>query len=461
MHLANKVRFAAVVGFSLWVSAAFAQPAFERAPAVDATRIPDNGIIVNTCAAYAPESLEYNCCKNGVKEGTIDWDCCTGKSSTCDDGDACTTDTCLGKLGLIGPDGKVVSGGFATCQHVKNIRCIPVNTCAKKYAGNDEAVKCCDMGFDTDPAKQKCCVQHLTHGEDPGTPENPKPCGGNETCPTCPDCPRPPVIDCNVIADPTMKACCVAKGGMLYFVMDSCAKTSSDCNIIANIGGDVNGQVNICCNVLNNTGTITDSTITQACSNINNPGGGTAGGTATGTPTTPQGSPSAALSCTVAGVGAPVDGKWTVTYTAPASVGSIASATLTQVSGPQIRVDGGTDDGGFGTDLAGPKSMSTKSITDLSNPPPFNLTSPTPKSMLGNWQAPFQVKVSLNDLAGNELASTPCESTFKLEAKGSGSGCGLLGEGLFRAGADAVSFLFLFGAAPLLWFRKKRNSSES
>lgn len=297
--------------------------------------------------------------------------------------------------------------------------------CTSKYPSDPAAAKCCEMGLDG-PDTIKCCQTHVAKNE-PVVDASGKliPCDGGNNCPECPKCHEPPKVDCSVIGDAKMKACCKEVDGLLWFVMDKCIEdgpgSEGDCNIVINAGGDFinEGQLNICCQVVNNSGTITDTTISQACGNTT--GGGPGGSPTGGTPTTPSGSASA-LTCSVAMVGAPVDGKFAISYTVPASAGPVVSATLTQLSGSQIKVEGESEPADFGSAVTSPKAMSTKSISDPNNPPSFTVFAPTPKSMAGEWKAPFEVKVSLSTLEG-ETASALCTEEHYLHAEGQGCGC--------------------------------------
>src|SRR6185436_3545219 len=149
------------------------------------------------------------------------------KDSECEkDGLACTQPHCTKAIGDgVCPDGTKWGFTIGTCGPETSIPGCTEKSCKDKFPANPDAAKCCELGFEADKAAFRCCYQHVKAGEDPGTPAKPVPCNGNETCPTCPDC-RPPVVDCSIIADPAMKACCVAKGGFLWFMMDSCVHNS-------------------------------------------------------------------------------------------------------------------------------------------------------------------------------------------------------------------------------------------
>ncbi|HEX5035854.1 MAG TPA: hypothetical protein VFX30_01705 [bacterium] len=383
------------------------------------------------------------------------------KDADCEkDGDMCTAPHCNKAIvDAVCPDGTKWGYTLGMCgpSETPIAGCTP-KTCADKYPGDTGAIRCCEKGFDADPVTFKCCRKHVALGEpyaDKITGK-PIPCNGDETCPKCPDC-RPPVVDCNVIADPAMKACCVAKGGFLWFMMNSCVHNSGDCNIIANIGGDVNGQLNICCNVLNNTGTISGSTIEQSCNNVT--GGTTGGGTTgsgTGTPTTPASLGICEVKCKEVDCSIAVNTggegvAWTVTYSPPPGVGPVASVVLKQTSGDVPLMPEEPAPSGSG-------ALSIKSIADPSSLPPFTVFTKKPESLVGAYLPEFTVAVQLNDLSDHELATLTCGNETALEAKGGGSGCGcFLGASPVEFGVNAIFLLSLFGGLPVLIRRLRRK----
>jgi hypothetical protein len=90
--------------------------------------------------------------------------------------------------------------------------------------------------------------------------------------------PPPPPTEhpCDGIADPELKACCDQHGGLSLDAIEECIPDSDDpseaCHLVVGVGGDVNGQMNVCCNYLNNEGIIQDSEVVQECQNTLNPG---------------------------------------------------------------------------------------------------------------------------------------------------------------------------------------------
>jgi hypothetical protein len=373
-----------------------------------------NGICQET-TTYPVDSDAYECCKAGIDENADPekWKCC------------------LDNQGTLPLDGCVPPKGG--CSEDKD--CDDNNDCT-----DDHCVR-------TYPLDKKVYVKY---GKCSNTPNKRCP----ETCPTCPDC-KPPTVDCSVIADPTLKDCCVAKGGFLWFVMDSCIHNSSDCNIIANIGGDVNGQLNICCNVLNNTGTISGSTISQSCNNTGGGPGGATTGSGTGTPTTPASLGTCEVKCKEVDCSIAVNTggqgvAWSVTYSPPPDVGAVASAVLRQTSGDvPLTPEEPAPDG---------SALSIKTISDPSALPPFTVFTKKPESLVGDYLPKFTVSVQLKDVADNDLATLTCGNETALEAKGGASGCGcFLGASPLEFGANAFFLLTLFGGLPALARRLRKR----
>lgn len=390
------------------------------------------------------------------------------------DGNICTAPKCE-KFPISGkcPEGTAMadgstswSGTVGKCQVPETpvANCTPpTKDCGDLFPLDPEAQRCCKEFGLTDPAENKCCVEHISHEEPVKDPATGKliPCNGKD-CPKCPDCPPPPKVDCSLIGDPKIKDCCIEKGGLLWFMLDKCVEDGpggkDDCNIVINAGGDFinSGQMNICCQVVNNTGEIKDTTISQACSNTT--GGGPGGSTTGGIPTTPSGS-AASLTCSVALSGAPVDGKFAISYTVPSSAGPVVSATLTQLSGSQIKVEGESEPADFGAPVTSPKSMSTKTISDPNNPPVFTVYAPTPKSMVGEWKAPFEVKVSLATLDG-EVGSAVCVEDHFLHAEGTGCGCNMTASLTTREQMFAYAVVMMFLGLPFAALRWARFASK-
>ncbi len=112
---------------------------------------------------------------------------------------------------------------------------------------------------------------------------------------------------------------------------------------------------------------------------------------------------------------------WKIDYTAPVSLGVIASAELTQLSGPELLVEGTASSGAM---LTAEKVLTRKTITDPSNLPAFIAYTPKPKTIIGEFLPKFSVKVTLRNVAGLTLAATECKSQTAIEVNG--GGCSLL-----------------------------------
>ncbi|HSA58083.1 MAG TPA: hypothetical protein VLJ37_00150 [bacterium] len=379
---------------------------------------------------------------NGCK---TDADCTTDL-----DGDLCTKPKCLG-IPALGKD---------------------VCTETPLYPAGSSEEKCCKAGiYETNP-EWACCAKGDSKGCDDGNPCTDDTCGSliavdakmpvtglpqclhnpNDRCNGCPECPRcPPIpkIDCDVVGDPKMKSCCEEKGGLLWFVMAGCIEkgpgAKEGCTNWAEHVTN-SGVFQQCC--LINYGVIEGDI--NMCNNVTG-GGPTPTG---GTPTTPSGSADA-LTCSVAQVGEPVEGKYEIDYTVPSSAGPVVSATLTQVSGSQIRVEGEAEPADFGATVTAPKSMSTKSISDANNPPTFTVYAPTPKSMAGEWKAPFEVQVSLNTLEGGAGTATCTEMHF-LHSEGA-CGCDMTARLSPREQILAYLVMALIFAVPMIVLRSVRK----
>jgi hypothetical protein len=103
------------------------------------------------------------------------------------------------------------------------------------------------------------------------TPE-PEPCDPkHEICNVTIPPPPPTEHPCDDIEDPELRDCCNQHGGLSLDAIEDCIPDSGDpsdaCNLIVHVGGDVNGQMNVCCNYINNDGVIQDSEVVQACEN--------------------------------------------------------------------------------------------------------------------------------------------------------------------------------------------------
>ncbi|HSA58084.1 MAG TPA: hypothetical protein VLJ37_00155 [bacterium] len=430
--------------------------------------------LIEICAnPAAPQPYKDCCTKCGMSASPTDFKCCLdsgGTTCSCvppkngctadadcpDDMDPCTKPVC-----------KVV-GGVGVCGFDKNPNCVP---CVPPAPPPSECSKDADCEKDGDRCTAPKCTVTMVDGKCPeGTvtadgatgwgwpigkcqPETPiANCRPGE-CPRCPDCPPIPKIDCDVVGDPKMKSCCEEKGGLLWFVLTGCIDkgpgSEEGCTNWAKYVEN-SGVFQQCC--LINYGVIKGDI--NMCNNVTG-GGPTPTG---GTPTTPSGSASA-LTCSVAQVGEPVEGKFEVSYTVPASAGPVVSATLTQVSGSQIRVEGEAEPADFGATVTAPKSMSTKAISDANNPPTFTVFAPTPKSMIGEWKAPFEVQVSLNTLEGGAGTAVCTESHF-LHAEGQGCGCDMTSQLTSREQIVAYLVMAALLSLPLWMIRVVRAKAK-
>jgi hypothetical protein len=369
--------------------------------------------------------------------------------------DDCKGHKCVPYKSEVNPvTGEVTEVGKCSEYDIPN--CRPPQDCNELHKGDPYAIKCCGAGFSqaADPAAFKCCSEHVSHGEDPGTPENPVPCRGD--CPKCPDCPPIPKIDCNLVGDPKMKACCEEKGGLLWFVMAGCIDKPDAKEGCTNWAEHVtnSGVFQQCC--LINYGVIEGDI--NMCNNVT--GGGPGGGTTGGTPTTPSGSAPALGTCTVTPASSDViAGKefafgkdWVVSYSAPSGIGPVASVRLTKVKGVEITVD----------EAADPTGGWIKMIADPSSLPPFSVHTPKPPEAITQEkeQAQFRVRLQLKDLADNDLASMECDNAGFYEGMG-GAGCGcdltarLSGRNQVLAYL-VMALIFAAPAAALRLARKKR-----
>ncbi|HEX5035850.1 MAG TPA: hypothetical protein VFX30_01685 [bacterium] len=250
----------------------------------------------------------------------------------------------------------------------------------------------------------------------------PKPCDPkHEICNFTTPPPPPTEHPCDDIADPELRDCCNQHGGLNLDAIEACIPDSDDpsdaCNIIVHVGGDVNGQMNVCCNYVNNDGIIQDSEVVQECKN-SFPGQAPEGEP---TPGTPEGSESAGegFSCAVTALDAEkVDGKFislnkdglgirlAVAYSGPAVEGA-ASVEIAQTDGPAVTWEG-------------PSSV------PFSSSATWTVQMGRPDTLMGEYIPNAEFLVTVRDAAGGILNQTSCAETAGIQAKGGSSGCSLV-----------------------------------